>query len=438
MAIKSPSSKKQNSLQKKTKPFDQSGFGLLEAMVGMVLVGLVGIGAMKMVEGLSRSSKIAGAGAETSVLRSQILTLLSVNSQTCLASLRDSADKAPKFNPDAVLPENPTDEDRIKFREANNSLSQIKLGSLVVAKLGEKSGGVWVRELSLEELDKHLRLKTTVDGKEADKFISVLNISLSLDSDPNKPLLGRGIRLPVVLEADSTTHELLSCAFAGVQNSNQDGLSTSWTLQNIVTYKTSDFGYWRQTINGIPAVALNNAYATPQVTICKDNNGINGNGTYDTGDSICAADVASLRALMNTPVLSPQPACLSNTSNTCPSILTDSITYRARGNRFIIDFRANLASQGIGHSTDLVILMTDMATPNSELTGATLQHGENQATQSQETLSAQQSWNVIAGHDYRIRFRMQSKQANDANQTWSRVAGMALSINDYNVPPAHN
>jgi len=199
---------------KNLKLFSERGFGLIEAVVGMVLVALVGVAAMKTVESLSRNAKVAGAGAELGVLRAQVLTLLSANSQTCIASLKDSAGQVAKFNPDVVLPPNPTPAQIANYR-AVNSLSQIELAGLVIAKPGEKSGGLFVRDLILRELEASLRQNTTVAGVSARRFISVLDISLSLEADPTRPTLARGIRLPVILEADSATHALLSCAFGG-------------------------------------------------------------------------------------------------------------------------------------------------------------------------------------------------------------------------------
>jgi len=203
---------------KNLKLFSERGFGLIEAIVGMVLVALMGVAAMKTVESLSHNSKVAGAGAELGVLRAQVLTLLSANSQTCIASLKNSAGQVAKFNPDVVLPPHPTPAQIANYR-AVNSLSQIELGGLVIAKPGEKSGGLFVRDLILRELTASLRQNTTVAGVSARRFISVLDISLSLDADPTRPTLARGIRLPVILEADSATHALLSCAFGGSQMS---------------------------------------------------------------------------------------------------------------------------------------------------------------------------------------------------------------------------
>lgn len=120
---------------------EDRGFGLIEAIISVTILGVISAVGVKVAESIARNGKIAGASAEASLIKSQINTILSADSNTCLKALQDSAGSTAKFNPDIKLPPNPKAEEVAAFKAAN-TLVQLKLGSLLFAKPGEKAGNL--------------------------------------------------------------------------------------------------------------------------------------------------------------------------------------------------------------------------------------------------------------------------------------------------------
>ncbi len=195
----------------------KSGFGLLEIVIASVLLGVLGIGAMRMIEGLTKSAKLNGAGAEITSVKMQIHTLLS-SSRTCPVAFQDLSGNRAKFDPSVLLPENPTAEQINSYLLAN-TLAQLKIGSLTLVKKGEKNGNFFVSSIQLTELDSSLRGDTLVNSIAARTLVASLDLSLVLGHSAEAAGLTRQIRLPILITTNNTTgsqqNEILACSING-------------------------------------------------------------------------------------------------------------------------------------------------------------------------------------------------------------------------------
>lgn len=151
----------------------KKGFGLIEVVVAGVLVSLLAVGTMKIIEGMANSGKIAGAQGETTLLKIQIQGLLS-DPKVCKLALKNEALATAKFNPDAVLPANPTQSDINAFN-LENSLAKIKLGDWIVAE-NLSVGYLNIKKIDLIELEKSLRTDLTINNTPAKRIVSALRV----------------------------------------------------------------------------------------------------------------------------------------------------------------------------------------------------------------------------------------------------------------------
>ena len=147
----------------------KKGFGLVEVVVAGVLVSLLAVGTMKIIEGMGNAGKIAGSQGETTLLKIQIQGLLS-DPKVCKLSLKNEALATAKFNPDAVLPANPTQSDINAFN-LENSLAKIKLGDWIVAE-NLSVGYLNIKKIDLIELEKSLRTDLTINNTPAKRIVS--------------------------------------------------------------------------------------------------------------------------------------------------------------------------------------------------------------------------------------------------------------------------
>jgi len=185
------------------------GFGLLETLVSVVIASVLVAGAMKMVAAISKSAKLAGAGAEINSLKLEIQTVLS-NPAACALALQDSNGNKAKFNPANILPANPT-RAQIDLYNLENTLNRVAVGSLNLVQLGQHSGNLSVTSLSLKELDPSLGGNFTSGTTPARRTLTSLEISLEVTK--GNP---RQVQIPLIVETDlsSTTskYQILGCS----------------------------------------------------------------------------------------------------------------------------------------------------------------------------------------------------------------------------------
>ncbi len=220
----------------------KSGFGLLEIVIASVLLGVLGIGAMRMIEGLTKAAELNGARAEIASIKMQIQTLLS-SSQTCPVAFQDLSGNRAKFAPSIVLPKNPTTS-QIDAYSLANTLAQLKIGSLTLAKKGEKNGNFFVSSIQLTELDPTLRSNTVVSSIAARTLVASLDLSLVLGHSADASGFTRQIRLPILITTNNTTgsekNNILACSLnigssdqvgaKGFQNFRVIDTSQTWTV----------------------------------------------------------------------------------------------------------------------------------------------------------------------------------------------------------------
>ncbi len=184
----------------------KSGFGLLEIVIASVLLSVLGIGAMRMIEGLTKAGKLNGAGAEIASIKMQIQTLLS-SSETCPVGFQDLSGNRAKFDPSNLT------------TPLANTLAQLKIGSLTLAKKGEKNGIFFVSSIQLTELDPTLRSNTVVSSIAARTFVASLDLSLVLGHSADASGFTRQIRLPILITTNNTTgsekNQILACSVNG-------------------------------------------------------------------------------------------------------------------------------------------------------------------------------------------------------------------------------
>ena len=182
------------------------GIGLLEILIAMVILGILGVGAAQTVQGIISSTKIAGGSGEVLSLKLQVLNVLS-NSQACAIALQDLTGNIAKFNP--ISPTDPT----------GNTIAQIKVGAMVLAKAGQTIGAIQFTSMNLQELDATLRQAITVNSVAATRTMARLNISTKIRVGNGSAAVQKLISMPITIETDTSgganNLKIVGCAMVG-------------------------------------------------------------------------------------------------------------------------------------------------------------------------------------------------------------------------------
>ncbi len=209
----------------------KKGFGLVEVVVAGVLVSLLAVGTMKIIEGMGNAGKIAGSQGETTLLKIQIQGLLS-DPKVCKLALKNEALATAKFNPDAVLPANPTQSDINAFN-LENSLAKIKLGDWIVAE-NLSVGYLNIKKIDLIELEKSLRTDLTINNTPAKRIVSALRVEAQVGQSG----LTKTFSLPLyVITNNSNTSSKYQVMECNTPNKSEDNTPTN---TSIIDYQTID------------------------------------------------------------------------------------------------------------------------------------------------------------------------------------------------------
>lgn len=158
------------------------GQSLLSVIAAATIGGVVIMGLYSGLSSFLKSSRLVAGGPEIAVLKAQIQGLIGQDA-ICAKILKDASGSAAKFNPDVILPANPTQAQIDSYKKAN-TLAQIALGSLVLAKTGSGGSNYSVSSISLIELDKTLRTRGSFNGTSVTNVTSKLTLVLNKGGTP--------------------------------------------------------------------------------------------------------------------------------------------------------------------------------------------------------------------------------------------------------------
>ena len=145
------------------------------------------------------------------MLKTTVSGLIS-NSAICGSILQNASGKPAKFNPDIVLPANPTQQQIDNYRAAN-TLAKIAVGSLTVASAGATSGSLNIKSIGLLELMTGHRTTVTVNNISAIRVLAELDIAVSKSYAAGRDGVPAMVRLPIIVDLDpSQQFQILACS----------------------------------------------------------------------------------------------------------------------------------------------------------------------------------------------------------------------------------
>lgn len=189
---------------------NHQGNTLLGVLVAGVVGALIASTTYRIITSQIQAQKLVGSSSEQTVLRAQIQGILSEN-RTCRISLKDVLGQVAKFNPDVVLPTNPTPAQLDAYQKAN-TLGQIKIGSMVVAKIGETNGSLRVDSMGLQELDSSLRAPGTYNNTAITKIIAKLQVYTLSGGNQAVGNVSKVMEFPIQISTDNNSHDIVNCS----------------------------------------------------------------------------------------------------------------------------------------------------------------------------------------------------------------------------------
>ena len=140
------------------------GNALFCVLVAPVIGGLVITATYKAIQSSIQNQKLVNGLGELSVLRSQIQGIISSDT-LCGQFFKDSLGDRAKFNP--LLPADPT----------GNTLSQLGLSSMIIAKTQSQIGALYVDQVLLSEIDPGLQTIGNVGAIPVKRIVAKLQVS---------------------------------------------------------------------------------------------------------------------------------------------------------------------------------------------------------------------------------------------------------------------
>ncbi|MCX6102785.1 MAG: hypothetical protein NT000_05915 [Proteobacteria bacterium] len=233
---------------------NQRGDTLIGVVAAGVISALIGLGTYSMISSQIRAQQLVGASSERTILRAQIQGILG-DVQVCGTTLKDSSGQVAKYNPDSVLPPNPTPAQRTTF-DQENSLSKITLSSMVLSQDGAGSGSFVVMKHTLMEVNQALRTSVTVNGIAGKRIVGQLKIDLGRVTSGLAPTMTSSISFPLFMVVNDVSgankFNLLQCSSQSTSSNPPGGAQeTLLPAPRLVGYSSNGAGS-SGTLFGVP------------------------------------------------------------------------------------------------------------------------------------------------------------------------------------------
>ena len=209
------------------------GNALVAVTAAAVLGGLITVGTFQAINASLKNQKLISGMGDASVLKSQIQGVLS-SEILCSQFFKDNNGNRAKFDPQVTYPPSPLNdgsqlanmsafETLLQTYNNANTLTQLALSSLVIAKTGTYAGGIHVDHIKLVELDSSQRTTGVNGTTPVTRILAKLQVDTSRGKNSGSPgITNRPMEFPLLIETNNTSgsqlNEIVSCSSSLAEN----------------------------------------------------------------------------------------------------------------------------------------------------------------------------------------------------------------------------